>query len=348
MTTTRWRPGRASAWALLIALASLLLAPVGAAQAKGDQGFTIRDLRVTRSTGLARDVDTKLYWTVNDSGPQGTVFGIDPQGNVRGVLGFRAKPQDVEAVALHNRRLYVGDIGDRRRTRSMVSVYSFDNPQPDNRTVPYRSYDFSYPDGAHDAATLLVDRRGRLYVVTREHHAGIYVAPRQPSRRGVNRLRRVADAPAYVTDGVFLPDGRIALRTYVSVLVLDGDTYQTRARAATPWQKQSESVALALKGDSLLLGSKGTRSSVHQVPVPNALAAAPASASNPPASPTPSPTPSASESASTADSQEPADPANPADENPGTPISRSGTLLALSLAALVALVAGIVVAARRR
>lgn len=341
MTTRRRRPLRASTCALMIALGSLPLASAGMAEAKEDQGFTIRDLRVTRSSGLARDVDAQLYWTVNDTGSQGTVFGIDPQGNVQGIFGFRAKPEDVEAVAMHDRRLYVADIGDRRRARSMVTVYYFDNPRPDNRTVPYRAYDFSYPDGPHDAQTLLVDGRGRLYVVTKERRGAIYVAPRQPSRQGVNQLRRVADAPAFVTDGVFLATGnRIALRTYVSVLVLDGKTYQTVARAATPWQKKGESVALGLKGTSLLLGSEGARSAIQQVPVPDTVASAPTAGSEPPASPSPSP--------STSPSAAQNDPADPANEDSGTPISRTGTLLALTLAALVALVAGVVVAARRR
>jgi hypothetical protein len=325
----------------MIALLSLLLAPAGLAEAKNDQGFTIRDLRVRKSSGLARDVDARLYWTVNDSGAEGTVYGLDPEGNVQGILGFRAKPEDVEAVAMHDRRLYVADIGDHKRQRRMITVYYFDRPRPDNRTVPYRAYDFSYPDGPHDAETLLVDRRGRLYVVTKERKGGIYVAPRRPSRSGVNQLRRVADAPAYVTDGVFLPkDNRIALRTYVSVLVLDGRSYRTVARAATPWQKRGESIAVGLTGSSLLLGSEGARSAVLQVPVPNRLASVPVAGNAPPASPRP--TPSASESAA------PDEPADTADEDPGTPVSRTGTLLALTLAAFVALVAGVVVAAHRR
>lgn len=334
---------RARTCALAIAVLSLLLAPAVVAEAQADQGFTIQDLRVRHSSGLARDVDANLYWTVNDSGAEGTVFGVDPQGNVQGILGFRAKPDAVEAVAMHDRRLYVADIGDRARRRTMVTVYYFDNPRPDNRTVPYRAYDFSYPDGPHDAETLLVDRRGRLYVVTKERRGGIYVAPRLPSRSGVNQLRRVADAPAYVTDGVFLPrDNRIALRTYVSVLVLDGRSYQTVARAATPWQKRGESLAVGITGESLLLGSEGTRSSVQQVPVPDSLASVPAADSRPPASPSPSPGSSASGSAA------PDDSADTTDAESGTPISRTGTLLALTLAAFVALVAGVVVATRRR
>ena len=37
-----------------------------------------------------------------------------------------------------------------------------------------------------------------------------------------------------VTDGTFLPDGEIALLTYVSVEVVDADTYEDVARADLP------------------------------------------------------------------------------------------------------------------
>jgi len=340
MTTRRLTLLRPAAVALTVALLSLPLAPAQLALAKDQQAFSISDSRVTRSSGLTRDVARQLYWTANDAGAEGTVFGVTARGVVQGVLGFRAHPADVEAVAMHNRRLYVADIGDRARRRSMITVYYFDNPQADNLTVPYRAYDFAYPDGPHDAATLLVDGSGRLYVVTREQHGAIYAAPRQPARQGVNMLRRVADAPAYVTDGVFLPTGnRIVLRTYGSLLVLDGRTYRTSASAATPWQKQGESVAVSLDGRSLLLGSMGKDAAVISVGVPRRLGQVAVASSTPP--PSPAPTPSASAS-------EPATQDAPPAEDPGKPISRNGTLLALSLAGLVALVAGVVVVARRR
>jgi hypothetical protein len=337
MTTTRHLMLRAVAVTVASALLSV---PVVLASAKDEQAFVIRDSRVTESSGLARDTRAKLYWTVNDSGDQGTVYGLTTSGDVRGIIGFRARPVDVEAVAMSGQRLYVGDIGDNLRRRDMVTVYWFDNPRADNRTVPYRAYDFSYPDGPHDAETLLVDDSGRLYVVTKEAKGGIYVAPREPSRQGVNKLRRVGDAPAFVTDGVFLPGGdRIALRTYVSVVMLDGKTYRQVAQAATPFQKQGESVAVSLDGKSLLVGSEGKRAPVLQVAIPRSGGEAPAGAVKPPASAKPTPTPSATDPGAEEDSdvEVEADP----------PAQRTGTILALSLAGLVALIAGLVVVGAR-
>ena len=339
MATTR----RGWLRALAVAAATALISwPALVASAEPTVAFTIRDNRVTESSGLARDTNAKLYWTVNDSGDEGTVYGVGTNGDVRGIVGFRAQPRDVEAVAMSRGRLYVGDIGDNTSKRDFVTVYWFDSPQPDNKTVPYRSYDFSYPDGPHDAETLLVDPTGRLYLVTKGITGGIYRAPAQPSRRGVNKLVRVADAPAFVTDGVFSPDGeQIVLRTYVSVSVLDAKTYQTVGLAATPLQKQGESLAFTLDGKSLLIGSEGRNSSVLQIPKPSTVGDAPSASSKPPA--TTQATPSASSSAS-----DPGGEDDPADEDDGAQASRGGTILALSLAGLVALVAGVVVAASKR
>jgi hypothetical protein len=324
-----------------VAVAALLLSvPVLlATAATTDVAFTIRDPRVTESSGLVRDKRANVYWTVNDSSDEGTVYGVRKDGNVKGIIGFRAQPKDVEAVAMSGRRLYVADIGDNKAKRKFVTVYYLTNPRANNRTVPYRSYDFRYPDEAHDAETLLVNGDGRLFVVTKEAGGGIYRAPRNPSRSKLNKLTRVGDAPAFVTDGVFLPDGRIALRTYVSVEVLDPKTYRTVARAATPYEKQGESLSLSLKGSKLLIGSEGKNSPVLQIAVPASLGTAPSSASTPP--PPTKATPSATSSAA----GEQDDPAG--DEDTGPPVSRVGTMLSLALAGFVALVSGVVVAARR-
>lgn len=338
MATRRRRRLRAAAMAVV---ALLLSAPVLEASAATDVAFTIRDARVIRSSGLVRDPRANVYWTVNDSSEQGTAYGVRRDGNVQGIIGFRAQPQDVEAVAMSGRRLYVADIGDNGAKRKFVTVYALTDPRPDNRTVPYRAYDFHYPDGAHDAKTLLVDSRGRLYLVTKEAGGGIYEAPQNPSRSTRNRLKRVGAAPSFVTDGVFLPDGRIALRTYASVEVLDPRTYQTVARATTPYVLQGESIAVVLRGKKLLIGSEGKNSPVLQVPVPTRLGAAPSPASTPPPSTKPTPTATASDTANTTDDSD------PAEEDSGPPVSRVGTVLALTLAGFVALVSGVIVAARR-
>jgi hypothetical protein len=329
------RGGRA---AVAVLLAGVLTGGFPAAAAAEDTvAFTIRDARITESSGLARDVAGGLYWTINDSGAGGVVYGLRPDGRLRGTFSYRATPSDVEAIAVHGNRLYVADIGDNNAQRDMVTVYYFLNPRAAGLTVPYNAYDFRYPDGPHDAETLLVDDAGRLYLVTKGGQGGIYAAPRTPTRTAPNLLRRVADAPALVTDGVFLPDGRgLALLTYGSVQILDAASYRPVASTPVPAaQRQAESLAVSLDGSALLVGSEGRGSRVYSVPIPAGVA------------PTPTPTAPAGQTATTTPSDSGADESDT--EGDATPsASRRGTLLAVGLAAVVALVAGVVVGLARR
>ena len=135
----------------------------------------------------------------------------------------------------------------------------------------YRAWDFRYPDGPHDAETLLVNENGRLFIVTKRADGGVvYAAPREPSRQGVNDLKKVGDAPALVTDGTFLPGGeRIALLSYTAITVVDAKSYERVARVAVPNQRQPESIAVSLDDDTkLLVGSEGSKSKVYALTAP--------------------------------------------------------------------------------
>ena len=315
----------------VLALACLVLGGWPSAAGAADTvAFTITDQRITESSGLARDTAANIYWTVNDSGDTGVAYGITPKGKVSGTLNFRAEPRDVEAVSEVNDRLYVGDIGDNGAERDMVTVYYFNSPRANGLMVTYKSWDFRYPDGAHDAETLLVNSAGRLFIVTKDTKGAIYAAPKEPKTSGVNKLTKVGDAPAGVTDGVFLPgDQQIALLRGIAVDVIDAKTYQTVASAAVPKQPQAESLAVSLDEKSLLVGSEGKKSKVYAMPVPGTE------------TPSPSPTPS-----QTSDS----DGQDVPDEEPDatTGQSRQGTFLALGLAAFAAVVAGLVVGFARK
>lgn len=307
--------------------------PVAVAEDK--IAFTLSDERITESSGLATDAENDRYWTVNDSGDEGRAFALDSDGEVTGTLNFRAEPVDVEAVAMHDGRLYIADIGDNRASREFVTVYFFDDAEPGSESQSYRAYDFSYPDGPRDAEALYVDDDGRLYIVSKEGQGGIYAAPENPSRQGVNELERVADAPAYVTDATFLPDELgIALRTYVSVEVVDTEDHEVIGRAPLPFQRQGESITVSLDGEQLLVGSEGENSDVYAVDIPDDVKEAAEGASTPP--PSAEPTPSETESQEARASE-------PEPEVPTPAIGRAGTVMAIGFAAVVALIAGLVV-----
>jgi hypothetical protein len=310
---------------LLLAVVFLAIVPT-VAGAEDTIAFTIKDARITESSGLAVDPEGTLYWTVNDSGDRGIAYGIGLDGTVQGTLNFRAQPKDVEAVAVQGDQLYVADIGDNSRQREFVRVYYFTNPRASGLTVTYNAYDFRYPDGPHNAETLLVNESGRLLIVTKAQNAAIYEAPAEPDRQGVNKLEKVGSAPSNVTDGTFLPGGeKIALLTYSSVEVIDASSYEVVSSAPIPDQPQAESLTLSLDQKSLLVGSEGKQSKVYSMPVPSDASATPTPAATDPG----------------AESDVPEDEANSGQ-------SRRGTLLALGLAGFVALVAGAVVALVRQ
>ena len=350
----RGLPGAVATVVLAVLVGWLAVLPAAAETVE----FTIGDPRIAESSGLATDAADSRYWTVNDSGDRGIAYALDSHGNTEGTLEYRAQPVDVEAVAFHRGTLYVADIGDNRERRDFVTIYFFDDAAPGSAPVSYKSYDFSYPDGSHDAETLLVDGAGRLFIVTKGAKGGIYAAPASPSRQGVNKLVRVGDAPAYVTDGTVLPDGRYALRTYVSVEIVDPTTHQVVARAATPPQRQGESITTTFDGSALLIGSEGKRSKVLRVDVPTSMAEVPTASATPAATVSPSPSstrPTASSTAATAKpSSDNTDPGADTDDDTadqaggGSPLSATGTLAALGLAALVAVVAGVVVVVVRK
>jgi hypothetical protein len=288
---------RAFATALLTAAAVGMpwVATVGAEPAAVAAGarvdFRFEDSRIDESSGLAVSVHhPHTLWTVNDSGDSARVFAVDTRtGATVGVHTFDATVRDVEALAITPQgRMLVADIGDNGARRDVVRVFWFAEPALGKTSGPRgASWELAYPDGPHNAEALAVDpRSGRVVVVTKDRVGGIYALPKEPSRTGLNRLTKVASAPATVTDAVFLPDGSaLAVRTYTSLHLLDPDTFAPLTSTLLPLQPQGETLAVAPGGTGLLVGSEGKGSRVQQVDLPSLPGADPTTS---PPSPTPS------------------------------------------------------------
>lgn len=251
--------------------------------------FTIHDARVKESSGLIKSQKYPgIWWTSNDSGDTARIFGVNQNGDVKAVLTFKAPVKDVEALAIDSDgTIYVADIGDNKASRQMISVYTIPEPATlGNQSMRYHQYDFVYPDGAHDAETLLIQPdTHRLYFVTKvaKGKGAFYAAPEQASRQVTNNLTRLADAPPGITDGTFLPDGKsLVLRSYVDIALLTwGPNPNVQARLPVPLS-QGESVAIGPSSTSLVVGSEGANSVVYQVPIP-VRKATPTAAATPPA-----------------------------------------------------------------
>jgi hypothetical protein len=91
----------------------------------------------------------------------------------------------------------------------------------------------------------------------------------------VTTLIKVASMSAgLITDGSFLPNGRMLLRGYGQVFVLDRPESVKNRRISTladerlPEQDQGESITVTEGGRAALIGSEGKREPVLRIPVP--------------------------------------------------------------------------------
>jgi hypothetical protein len=182
-----------------------------------------------------------VLWTHNDSGDRPRVLAVRHDGSLIADLDVPgAEAVDWEDLALGpgpaGRALYLGDIGDNREVRETIDVYRVPEPQATagaSATAPATRLRLRYPDGAHDAETLLVAPRGdELVIITKQFSgdSGVYVA-RVPTGAVAPdgpplTLRRAGSVHlglgGLATAGDVSADGRIvAVRTYTTFYVWD-------------------------------------------------------------------------------------------------------------------------------
>ncbi len=284
--------------ALLAILLLAVLVP-GTAAADPQVRCTFDDERLDEVSGL---VDGPAGpQVVNDSGNPSTVYRVDPTDC--SVAGTRAVPvagRDVEDLArAGDGTLWLADTGDNNRVRTTIAILRL--PVAGGEVVTR----LAYPDGPHDAETLLLPADGRPVIVTKElgGRSAVYTVdaalPTAPTTTPVP-LRRVGDVvvPAsdtptggsgaaalvggrLITGGAVSPDGRVvALRTYSDAWLYPAGSAATAddvvaalrgtpVRVPLPGEPQGEAIAFAADGTLLSAGESpsGTaRGALRAVP----------------------------------------------------------------------------------
>lgn len=247
------------------------------------ESFTLRDPRITESSGLAASRAHKgVYWTHNDSDDGPYVYAVDGRtGKTVATVTLRGiDPRDVEAISVGpDGDVYVGDIGDNLDgTWPEVWIYRFPEPrQLRDTTVTPTRHTVRYADGPRNAESLMVHpKTGRVYIASKsgEGKGGLYAGPRKLTASGVNTFTRVSKIDFEATDGAFSPDGtRLVLRAYFSATAYrwkpDGPPVRT-GDVNVPLQRQGESVTFTPDGRTLMFGSEGAGSTVEPVEMPGA------------------------------------------------------------------------------
>jgi hypothetical protein len=337
----QWTAMKLRAVTVLVATLAGAGAPVlaaGPAAAAPRQVCRIGDHRLTEISGLAA---TRTGYVVVDDGSDDAahrrIFFLNARCAVARTVSYPSRPRDTEDLALApDGTLWVADIGDNGLSRTTIALWRL---APGGRAP--RLYRLTYPDGPHDAETLLLAPDGTPIVVTKSLAAATLYTPDGPLRAGqVTPLRRAGAARVpvtgtsnpfglpgrlVVTGGAVSTDGRHAvLRTYADAFEYDvpgGDVVRavtdgTPRVVPLPDEPQGESVAYSPDGTALLTVSEVTDSrpaSVLRYPLPR----------RPPAT-SPAVTPSAK-----------AEPPPEAPDRPPAGALVAGGLLALAAAALI-------------
>jgi hypothetical protein len=193
----------------------------------------VQPAEATELSGIALSVaQPGVLWTHNDSGDRPRVFALRADGTLLASIDVPgAEAVDWEDLSLAAGRLYLADIGDNQAARASVDVYRVPEPRvlggapAPTVTASAARLRLRYPDGAHDAETLLVEpRTGELAIVTKalSGDSGVYVA-RRPRAGATTTLRHVTDLAlglgGLATGGDVSADGRVvAVRTYGGVV----------------------------------------------------------------------------------------------------------------------------------
>ncbi|MBM4359450.1 MAG: hypothetical protein FJ096_15205 [Deltaproteobacteria bacterium] len=232
-----------------------------------------------------------VYFVHNDSGDLPRFYAIDGVGKRLATYdvdgAFAVDWEDAAAGPCPaGRCLYFADIGDNLAKRTTLTVYRVTEPsaiEPGSHHLASEPLAFSYPDGSHDAETLLVHpTTGELFIVTKVviGPSSLYRFPMPLTPGATAMLEKIGEVPppgglARFTAGSIHPQGKgLLLRAYTALYYYPITSTVAAALAGRPcsvpvaFEKQGETVEWTAKGDGYLTISEGGGAPVNLVGCP--------------------------------------------------------------------------------
>ncbi len=289
---------------LLILACGLLHSQVSQAQNCPDfQGATplgyanISGLSEASGLAVSRQ-QADILWTHNDSGHAPVAFAFQSDGTLRAaytLLGISNRDWEDMSIGpgpvAGQDYLYLADIGDNAEAQSSITVYRMAEPVVPATPAPNpiqvggaTALEFEYPDGAHDAETLMVDpANGDLYILTKDRSGGVsglYRAAYPQSASSTTTLDHlgnivfsgnVLERPA--TGGDISPSGdAILVRSYASAHLWPRNPGESIAATMqnTPCsltlipEPQGEAIAFTADGKNFITLSEGTNQPIYE------------------------------------------------------------------------------------
>ena len=290
----------------LLAVVPVACAPIYTASCQNklvtSSAGPITDPALTEISGIHVGVrNPGIWWVHNDSGDTARVFALDATGAVRGTYSLTGATavdwEDIAVVAgpsAGSGSIYAADIGDNALARTEIQLYRVAEPAVP-ATGPavtealsgVETLHLTYPDGPHDAETLMVDPdTGDVIVITKllfGGTVGVYRAAGPLADGSTTELTKVADL-AYpsglanaVTGGDVAADGSaVVIRTYGAVRVYNrpkGGTLwhafdAAPCNAPLPSELQGEAVTFNPGATSIATVSEGAGQTIHVSSLP--------------------------------------------------------------------------------
>lgn len=234
------------------------------------QAGTVTSSQIDEASGLAASQrNASVLWTHNDSGDTARVFAISTTGALLGTYNLTgAAAFDWEDIAVGpgpvagTSYLFAGDIGDNSALRSSIQVYRVPEPlvsgPPTTTNLGgVETITLTYPDGAHNAESLIVDPiSGDFYIMTKTFdNERIYRAAKPAAGSSSVAMQYIATVGVVrATGGSVAPDASAMLfRTLTTAYQFNRSPSQTwpEAFAQTPTsfalhsEEQGEALAFA-------------------------------------------------------------------------------------------------------
>ena len=265
---------------------------------------TLKDPALKEVSGIAASrINKNVLYVHNDSGDTSRFFAISPTGQLLSTFYFKADAAHKEANVIDcediavgagpkkgKSYVYLGDIGDNHAQRKTITVYRFEEPLVTKTeapsTIKTEAYHLKYPDGPHDAETLMVDPLGKLlYIITkREDSVGVYTAPLNASFTDTILLQKrcklhFSGLPLmkWITAGDISADGsEVLVKSYQSVYFWKRQTGEPiwktlqRKPIELPYtmEKQGEAIGFTPNGKGYYTTSEGKNAPIYYYSTP--------------------------------------------------------------------------------
>jgi len=253
----------------------------------------ITDKRISEASGIAASrVQDNLFWVINDSGHDASLFAVNSQGKVKGhveIEGIKNKDwEDLAAFEYQGKPyLLIADVGDNKAKRKHVTLYVIKEPKPKHlskkdtyKVKPAWRLRFTYEDGARDCESVAVDvKNDKIYLLTkRDTPPVLYELPLQKKPKKQEAVaKRVANiklSALTLFEVMNRPTAMDISADGSSAIVMTythGYLYQSNSLQASktlfenkpqifslPQLKQAEAICFDKKGEQVFMTSEGS------------------------------------------------------------------------------------------